>query len=404
MVNAEPVKNFTNICCIIKKGNFMKWQLFILVLAAGICCTAAMSQPNESGNFLTLLGRDTIAVEEFSFGANGFHGTSVVRAPRTSLREYTATFGPGGVLQQFHITYQRYGGQVYAERTYTYTDDSIHVSVKQDTSVNNYVVATAGRPYPFFADIFGAWQATLQRALMPDGKKEFDVVAGRQLLHYKVQQGEGGKIDLLNVGSEFGPIHVEMGEGNQLQKFDLTETTDKFIGQRVAALDVEGLAKNFAEREKSGNALGTLSPRDSTRTMIGAASVIIDYGRPSARGRKIFGGIVPWNVVWRTGANAATQLITDKDLSIGGTFVPAGTYSLFTLPKEDGWMLIINRQHGQWGTDYDQTKDLARVPLQVKHIDAPVEKFTIDLMQEGSGGMIDMKWENTEASVTFVVK
>ena len=382
----------------------MKPYLFVLVLTTTLCWGVAMSQPGQGGSFLTMLGRDTIAVEEFSFGANGFQGTSVARAPRTSLREYSATFGPGGVLERFHITYQRYGGTVYAERTYVYTDDSIHVSVKQDTTTNNYVVATTGRPYPFFADIFGAWQAAIQRAMTQSGQKEFDVVAGRQLLHYKIQETSGGKLTLMNVGSEFGPLHVDLGEANQLQKFDLTETTDKFVGERVAGLDVEALAKNFAEREKAGNALGTLSPRDTSRITIGSANVMVDYGRPSARGRKVFGGVVPWNVVWRTGANAATQLITDKDLSIGGTFVPSGTYTLFTLPAENGWMLIINRQHGQWGTDYDQTKDLARVPLQVKHIDTPVEKFAIDLLPEGSGGMIDMKWENTEASVTFVVK
>src|SRR4051812_36783509 len=87
-----------------------------------------------------------------------------------------------------------------------------------------------------------------------------------------------------------------------------------------------------------------LSPRDSAVASFGAAKVSVDYSRPSKRGREIFGGLVPWNQVWRTGANAATTLVTSRDLDIGGTLVPAGTYTLYTLPSPTGWKLIVNKQ------------------------------------------------------------
>ena len=94
-------------------------------------------------------------------------------------------------------------------------------------------------------------------------------------------------------------------------------------------------------------------------------TVTIQYSRPSMRGRKIFGGLVPYDQVWRTGANAATSLKTDVDLTIGGANVPAGSYTLYTLPGMNSWKLIINKQTGQWGTEYSEGQDLARVDMKV---------------------------------------
>jgi hypothetical protein len=97
---------------------------------------------------------------------------------------------------------------------------------------------------------------------------------------------------------------------------------------------------------------------------VGAAQVLVDYSRPSARGRTVWGGaLVPYGQVWRTGANAATQLVTSADLTIGGAAVPAGTYTLFTLPTADGGQLIVNKKTGEWGTEYDAAQDLVRIPL-----------------------------------------
>ena len=112
-------------------------------------------------------------------------------------------------------------------------------------------------------------------------------------------------------------------------------------------------------------------------------TVTIDYSRPSMRGRKIFGGLVPYGQVWRTGANSATSLKTDANLTIGGAAVPAGSYTLYTIPSETGWKLIINKQTGQWGTEYDEKQDLARVDMKVAKNATPTEQFTISLRQDG---------------------
>jgi hypothetical protein len=146
------------------------------------------------------------------------------------------------------------------------------------------------------------------------------------------------------------------------------------------------------------------SPRDSVVATIGGASLKVDYGRPSKRGREIFGGLVPFGTVWRTGANEATHFTTSKAIKFGTTTVPAGRYTLYTLPAKDGtWMLIVNKQVGQWGTEYDQKQDLARIPLTVTQTPAVVEQMQITVTAAGNGGELAVRWDRTKAAATFTV-
>lgn len=141
-----------------------------------------------------------------------------------------------------------------------------------------------------------------------------------------------------------------------------------------------------------------LSPLDSVETTLGEAEIAVQYGRPSMRGREIFGGLVPYDEVWRTGANEATHLRTSADLVIGGTEVPAGHYTLYTVPGEEEWTLIVNEQTGQWGTEYDRDRDFARIPLQVETLESAVDTFTLKVEPgDEHDGVLSLEWENTRA-------
>ena len=148
-----------------------------------------------------------------------------------------------------------------------------------------------------------------------------------------------------------------------------------------------------------------LSPRDTVSLEVGTGRrLYIDYGRPSMRGRRIMGGLVPYGRVWRTGANAATTLVTDVDLDLGGTALPRGTYTLYSIPTADGWTLIVNRQTGQWGTQYEPARDFARIPMRVSKLAAPVEQFTMSLERNRAGaGTLALTWETTRAWLPFRV-
>ncbi len=134
-------------------------------------------------------------------------------------------------------------------------------------------------------------------------------------------------------------------------------------------------------------------------------TIKIDYSSPRAKGRKIFGeasekALVPYGQIWRTGANDATTFVTDTNVTVGGKAVPAGSYTIFTVPKADAWSLVISKKTGEWGTDYPGEKeDLLRVPMTVSKTSAPVENFTIAFDQAGSKCTLRTEWENTRASV-----
>ena len=155
-----------------------------------------------------------------------------------------------------------------------------------------------------------------------------------------------------------------------------------------------------------------LSPHDTISAAIDGDRVTIVYGRPYTKDptngeqRKIWGGLVPFGEVWRTGADEATLLITEQPLTVGDTTIPAGAYTLYTLPEESGASkLIVNKQIGQWGTSYDQKQDLARVDLKKEATDKPVDQFTMKVEKNPSGGgVLKMTWENTEYSLPFTVK
>jgi hypothetical protein len=132
----------------------------------------------------------------------------------------------------------------------------------------------------------------------------------------------------------------------------------------------------------------------------GGKTLTIDYSSPRAKGRKIMGDLVPYGQVWRAGANEATTFVTDSDLNVGGTTVPAGSYTIFTVPQQDKWSLVISKKTGEWGTAYPgPSNDLARIDMKVSKTPSMVENFTIAFDNAGGTCTLRMEWENTQASV-----
>jgi len=147
--------------------------------------------------------------------------------------------------------------------------------------------------------------------------------------------------------------------------------------------------------------------------LAGPAKISIDYGQPHLRGRNVIGmpGVVPWDSAWRTGANMATELSTEVDLTIGSTFIPRGVYTLFSLPTRTGWKLIVSKEVLQWGTDYDPSKDFARIDLRQRTLTDPIESLTFWLIPAIEGptsktfphGVLKFAWGNTELSTDWRV-
>jgi hypothetical protein len=147
--------------------------------------------------------------------------------------------------------------------------------------------------------------------------------------------------------------------------------------------------------------------------LAGPAKIAIDYGQPHARGRNVVGmpGVMPWDTVWRAGANMSTQLTAEVDMTIGNTFIPRGIYTLFALPTRNGWKLIVSKELLQWGTDYDPKQDFARIDLRSRTLAEPIESLTFWLVPALEAppsttfphGVLKFAWGNTELSTDWRV-
>jgi len=134
-------------------------------------------------------------------------------------------------------------------------------------------------------------------------------------------------------------------------------------------------------------------------------TITMDYSSPRMKGRKIFGDLVPYGEVWRTGANDATTFVTTANLTAEGKDIPAGNYTIFTVPTQDKWTLIVNKHTGEWGIPYKyESEELAREPMSVSKTSGPVENFTINLNQTDGTCTLQMSWENTQASIKLSEK
>ncbi len=352
----------------------------------------------QSGQFIVRLGTDTLAIEQYTRTPDRLQGEQVLRSPRTVHRLYTATFGPGGAIARFElVTHNVSGapGPAETKATAEFTGDSAVVTVpRRDSTVTLRVKAGPGA-VPFVGQGFGLIEEVARRAKASGSTRYTTTMLPLgDTAPLEVTVTARGPDSLTLVLGAIGPLRARVDAQGTLLGLSGIGSTMQVTVERTQRLDFAALGKAFAPRS-----LGVLSPTDSINTSVAGAAVAVRYSRPSTRGRAIFGNVVPWNQVWRTGANQATVFETSADLVMAGTPVPAGKYSLWTLPSPGGWKLIVNKNTGQWGTDYNAQYDLARLDMTVEQLPQPVERFTIGIEPKGSGGVLRLEWEKTRASV-----
>jgi hypothetical protein len=201
-----------------------------------------------------------------------------------------------------------------------------------------------------------------------------------------------------------GTMRLTVLPDGAIRTLDAGATTRALIVTRDRNADVPALARDFAARDASGRGVGELSGRGGGESTVLGVNFTLDYGVPMMRGRAIWGSLVRFGALWRTGANRATHFKTDTPLRVGELLVPAGEYTLFSIPEASGGLLIINRQTGQNGQTYDQARDLGRVTMRTRPLRSPVEAFTIRVYEENGHGVLALQWDRTEYYVEFAVE
>jgi hypothetical protein len=384
-----------------------------LLFFASASLTAQTSTP---AYIVTRLGVDTVAIERYTRTSNALEGELVLRYPVRSYH-YVAALGSRGEIKSLRTVITRPGAAAntppLANIVSSFSDSVAAFQVerngKSDTTLSGRKIFHGGVVPTLFTNppAYGLYEQALGSAQPVRDSVAYALVGpgGGPVPSIMIRRRGS---DSVSFTSSFYPNWTEVARVDsrgQLTGIDASATTVKTVAQRVSNLDFEGVVGRWSAYEAAhGGPIGQMSPPDTVRATISGANVAVAYSRPLKRGRVIFGNIVPWNQVWRTGANAATMFTTDRDLVFGNTVVPAGKYTLWTLPTPTGAKLIINSETGQWGTDYHQDKDFARVDLAAKQLSQPVDQFVIGVSPQGSGGLLRMAWDDREYSVPFTVK
>jgi len=379
-----------------------------LALASVVVATLAGSAlADDSGNFLYRLGQDTTSVEHYTRSADKWTVDQVGRAPRTLRRQYTVDL-KRGVVSHVSMAATPPGA---ADPTQTieasFDPDSARSLVKAASGAVSRialvvppgtVVIAGGSPWAFYEPSL----MKLAKGKADTASAPLYLLGANSMNHVTFKKLGKDSVDVSN--DRLDRYHVRIDKTGHVMGVLPIAGTQKFSVERQSSLAIDDFANSFMAREKAGAGLGVLSPRDSVKVTAGGAALSIDYGRPSKRGRVVYGVVVPFGEIWRTGANAATQFRTDKALDFGGTVVPAGFYTLWTLPSSSGWKLIVNSETGQWGTEHKADKDLFTIPMQTSALPQVVEHFTISIEPTDKGGTLNLDWDTTRASAAFTTQ
>ena len=371
--------------------------------------SAQDADPNNAA-FVTLLGNDTLAVEQFVRTPTRMEADVVLRTPNTTVRQYVLEMDETGALQRFEATVRTPSEPAepadappVRHEVGTLVGDSLIVVATEGDETQTRAIAAHGGMLPFLDMIHWPFELMLTRAYTSGADSVTqDLFTGRGSMPFVVRRIDDNAMTAQHPFR--GTMDVRVDDSGRLLHLDAGATTRKLIVERVPSVDIEALAESFAARDQEGRSFGALSGRGEVNTTVHGAAIHVDYGTPSKRGRELFGALVPYGEVWRTGANRATHFTTDRNLVVRDLEVPAGEYTVYTIPAEEGGLLLINTQTGQGGTTYDADLDLGRVDLTRTTLDESVEVFTIQVEEMDEGGMLKLQWGATELSVPFGVE
>lgn len=396
-------------------------RIMIVVLGAAACT----SGHSERYGFVTVLGRDTVAVERIARAPDSFVSDEVDQWPAVRIRHTEMTLAPDGTIRHMVMDVRTPNASTPARRarrvTADMSHDSVRISIRDSSGVKDTAFATGGAiTVPHVSMMYGVIELEIATAIARAAAAHLaagDSVPFRQfypdrdvgpafVLHSGwVHPLAGGKVELWHDWlSGIGDATVD--SSGRMLAYSGQRSTYKVEVKRVTPPpDIEAIGAELALREKSAGGIKEVSVRDTARGTIGAAEFSVDYGRPRARGRELLGGVIDYDDIWRTGANAATQFTTSRPITLAGLVLPAGMYTLWTVPHKNGAELIVNKETGQWGTDYDRSKNLGRAALHTETVKAPLDEFTISIVPgDARHGALVLEWGTFRWTAPIVVR
>jgi hypothetical protein len=376
---------------------------FITPLAFALGSLVPAVTTAQDGVIVYRLGRDTAAVEQFSRTPTKFTGEMVTRVGAAVTRtQYDITLAGGrptsAVIRRRAADGSPLPNQPTEHRFTFRADSAIRENVFADSTQRRAFAATGAFPA---LPVFAYASTELLNGLARSGARVDSVpalgIAGNNVGFTGLVKLGG---DTMRVRGGAYAMLVRFDNQGRLQTVDGSFTTNKSIGTRTQGrADIGAIALAMKPT-------GVLSPRQTAYAAFDRGPITINYGSPGVRGRTVWGGtLVPFDSVWRTGANEATHLATSKTIQLGDITLVPGLYTLWTQHTRTGTWLILNKQVGQWGTQYDAANDIGRVPLQMAPAPQFVEDFTITIRPMPQGrGAIDIAWGDQVGTAGFTLR
>jgi len=387
-------------------------QGFYPITLVMVCLFLSCNAPTvKRYGFLTMLGQDTISIESITRQGNTLTSDEVDRFPSVRIRHTVVNLNDDGSIRHLVMnihTPSEPSGQRDRDVVADVAGNKVHLSKTDSTGTVNrdfptgggIVVAHVPQMYSLYELYFAAALKKAAASKLPAGgpvpmrqfyiDREFDRFP---LGEVTVKPLDSGKMEITHDWLSGTGEALMDSEGNMLSYSGAQTTYDVRVKRLETPPDVKDIADRFEGKEKEGGFVKSLSVRDTTRAQIGNSTLTVDYGRPLLRGRTLLGDVIPYDYVWRTGANAATQFTTSTPIILAGMQLPAGTYTLFTAPHTNGVDLIVNKQTGQWGTEYNPSLNLGRAPMISEVTAKPVEEFTISIKPgDNRHGTLVLEW------------
>jgi hypothetical protein len=377
-------------------------MLRILMLLM-ISITTFAQKPKEAGYLIYLLGNDTTMAGSYSLTGNNYDITVVAR-PSVSVTKLKGSLNDKGeIISAEGYSYKPVSGKdsqlIITYKLYLRNDSTI-IEQKRGADVTTQRFAGAGLTANGIGVAF--------RYFLPFWPVYAPKKVGDSAVSAHLTLGTNKRLtvtriskDKLYAGSTvMGMVTLYLDKNGRLNYIDGIGSSWNVTGKVTGPINLDELANRYALEEQNGGGLKVINKADSVAANVNGTNIKIVYSRPQVRNRTIFGSVVPWNRWWRTGANAATRITIDNPLLFDGKELPAGAYSIVTIPAQNGWTLIFNSRANVWGTEYDPAYDVLRVPMQVGAAEF-TEIMTINIEPEAGGGKLNVIWENVKASAAF---
>ncbi len=386
----------------------------MVILVSIFLVTKGFCQINKpyTASFVGRMGVDTVLVETYTMINNHLYGKAFVRVPEDYIGEFSIHFYPDGSIREFNVSaMDAFNSSLPFSAKSGAFEYRLNMNCKNDTcTYYNSIIGVNGEkiykhPTPK-VDFVGGWVPFISlmewhcMRLVQSGEQELPL----KMINHNIGVYDIG-VHFLNKDTVIfgGPFleytKIRIDKAGKILGVDGMGTPWSYYVTKHAPINIDEIAKRMAKT----HGIGIPSPTETIQSVIQGSKISLTYGRPYKRGRTIFGSVVPYDTLWRTGAGGPTVLTIQNDIKVGNTVIPKGEYSIYTIPKKKEWSLIFSTDIKSWPTDPNRSKDFAQVTIPIEKAKNIKQQFTIEIVETKNSGELRFCWDDVIAVAKFEV-